>query len=168
MIFLIVGRTGTGKTYLANELVHHEAQTHAIIFDPYYQFSTVYRCPENRCIISNNPGADAADAFLQQFKLTNCTIVFDELAEYISNHPRGITPLQSTLIRSHRIRRINIIATTQRIADIHHLFIQNCDHIFVFAQRSHRDIAVLANYCMPDDIERIRALDDTSHEYVII
>lgn len=161
IITLVVGKTGYGKSfYVKSELVtifpRHvifdlmSEYVEGIDFNPkgyeiftdiedFYEF--MYQHTEDkrlRVICQFDDQCDYEYAFKVTYASENTAVIIEEIANFITPH-KIVVELES-LIRFGRHKSTSIVATTQRINDLHPLFLNNADILVAFNLSDRNDI----------------------------
>lgn len=88
---------------------------------------------------------DSQDDYEYAFRITyaaeNTAVVIEEVANFVT--PHKIVPELESLVRFGRHKSTSIIATTQRINDLHPLLLNNADELTAFNLSDRNDIARL-------------------------
>lgn len=174
-IFLIFGRTGSGKSYLTKELI--KSYSRVIIIDALGEYENGIIFENFRDLLDyyseNSPleftficrfKSDREIEFLFQFCeiATNIMLVVEESEIYINPQSKSGNFLR--LVRYGRHYDISIIAIARRIIELSNDIRAQCNYIYSFKQINPRDIAYLKQL----GFSKVDSLDETKHEYELI
>jgi DNA helicase HerA-like ATPase len=157
----ITGRTGSGKTYLANFMTRN--YPHLTVYDEKH----VINLPNAKIITSLNDLATSGPGryifrppvtvfdksrekllndFFKIIYLTKNRIVWIDEIYAISPHSNTIIPYLQAIVTRGRERNIGIIALTQRPAFIPSFFMSEAEHYFVFKLQLEQDRKRIQQY----------------------
>jgi len=147
MILIILGKRGSGKSYLANELI--KKLDNAIVLDVNGDDYTDLQIAESELdyqkykklrVVAYN--SDIEDSFFESItKLHDRIIVIDECDRFCS--PYNINDNLDSLIRYGRHKNISMILISRRPAELHRNITANTNEIICFKMIEPRDIEYL-------------------------
>ena len=158
---VIVGMKGSGKTYLANEILRGLSNVNVIVYDFNWQFS------ESRAVVIHNidelfkaydhnggghwifqPHDKSEDIFVKYcdeiFKRANVVSMIDEAHMFVSK--MRILKAYNNLILSGRPRGISVISISSRPANLPNNALTNSRHIFAFRLNLESDVKFLESW----------------------
>lgn len=178
----ILGRSGTGKSYLAQKIL--EIYPRKIIFDSLYEYSNFGDIFHNFNDFSENiiknknsnnfstiiqfdiESANNSDEFEEMLRISyyrgNCCVFIDEIQNFSTVHYLSYWLRQMILTGRHR--KICFIYTTQRPGELHKTILSQTSKIFCGNLHSNNDIKTMANYLGKND-EEISNLEDRKFIY---
>lgn len=179
IITLVVGKTGYGKSYYVKQHLVSCFPRHVIFdimseyvqgidFNPNgYQVFTdseefyeyMYEHTEDRTlkvICQFDSQADYEFAFRVAYASENTAVIIEEVANFVS--PHKMVPELEALVRFGRHKSTSIVATTQRINDLHPLLLNNADELIAFNLTDRNDLARLQSLSFVGD-----AVGEISH-----
>jgi hypothetical protein len=158
-IMLIVGLQKQGKTYLTKAFCRSIPSF--IFIDPHYQASEIGFCvhyPERivpafnkwkKVIYQPAKGQDTDEAYVKAFKeiikLTNFTLILDEIDEFANSYGYLSQDIRE-IIRRGRLQGIGIIGNTRRPSLIHKDIRANAIHVITFMMHEEDDLKYMANW----------------------
>src|SRR4030043_512186 len=152
-IKLILGKRGTGKSYLANKLIENEKRllifdtlgeyNNGVVFDAEYAerfrefWKRVYR--GNFRLINRplNPESEIDEIAELVFLLGNMTFLVEELDCYCTSWQ--ISDAFAHIIQRGRHQNISLIGVTQRPFGTHRLLTSQAKEIYIFGTNEPRD-----------------------------
>ena len=162
---LIVGASGSGKTYLANTLMKSLNNISVWVYDPNYQFHSsramvfhdldellkVYdSAKRGHYILQPYDGTEHTFRRFnaEAFKRGNLVLIEDE----IHNHLTKMTVLKefNQVILSGRPRGISVISISSRPASCPNHILSNSKHVFAFKLNLESDVKFLEGYLGED------------------
>jgi len=182
---VIVGASGSGKTYLANQIMKGLNGITVWVFDPNYQFHS------SRAMVFNDldemlkvyDSAKRGHYILQPhdsseytfrrfneeaFKRGNITLIEDEIHNWLSK--QKVLKEFNQVILSGRPRGISVISISSRPASCPNHILSNVKHVFAFKLNLESDVKFLEGYLgndvwilMPPD-KRARLKDEPALE----
>jgi hypothetical protein len=154
---MIVGRTGTGKSFLARKI--YSLWPRRIIFDPHREHES-----ESGGAHAWNPfhvvTPDAKYAAELALAAGDCILVYDDAMTYLT-HPLP-SPF-SDIVAAGRHRQISILAITQRLPDVAPAFRAQVDVMIAFKQTMRYDARTLERDWGISE-NKVRRLE--GHEYL--
>ena len=182
---VIVGASGSGKTYLANEIMKGLNGISVWVFDPNYQFHS------SRAMVFNDlsemlkvydqakrghyilqPHDSSEHTFrrfnAEAFKRGNLVLIEDEIHNWLSK--QKVLKEFNQVILSGRPRGISVISISSRPASCPNHILSNVKHVFAFKLNLESDVKFLEGYLgndvwilMPPD-KRARLKDQPALE----
>lgn len=175
---LIVGKTGSGKTYLARKLMRQENRL--IVLDPMGDWATVTQVvpswkalarevreplfrvsllPEEEEVLSNPiQFVDTLIAISRDRSVGNCTVVIDELSLYFDRGVKAPRSLQGAM-RFGRRQGLSMVLISQRAMDCPIDIRSQLTDVFAFTSHEKADIEYLGNIIgNRDEAKRVVAL----------
>jgi len=182
---VIVGASGSGKTYLANQIMKGLNGITVWVFDPNYQFHS------SRAMVFNDLSEmlkvydsakrghyilqphDASEHTFRRFnaeafKRGNITLIEDEIHNWLSK--QKVIKEFNQVILSGRPRGISVISISSRPASCPNHILSNVKHVFAFKLNLESDVKFLEGYLgndvwilMPPD-KRARLKDQPALE----
>lgn len=156
-IILILGKRGTGKSYLANKLIAGERRllvfdtlgeyAGGVVFDSEYAvkfkefWRSVYRKNFRLIYRPLKPDAEIDDIAELVFLLGNMTFLVEEVDCYCTSYQ--ISDSFAHIIQRGRHKDITLIGVTQRPYGIHRLLTSQAKEIYIFGTNEPRDIDYL-------------------------
>jgi Cdc6-like AAA superfamily ATPase len=182
---VIVGASGSGKTYLANEIMKGLNGISVWVFDPNYQFHSsramvfhdlaellkVYDSAKRGHYILQ-PHDSSEHTFrrfnAEAFKRGNLVLIEDEIHNWLSK--QKVLKEFNQVILSGRPRGISVISISSRPASCPNHILSNVKHVFAFKLNLESDVKFLEGYLgndvwvlMPPD-KRARLKDEPALE----
>ena len=182
---VIVGASGSGKTYLANEIMKGLNGISVWVFDPNYQFHSsramvfhdlsemlkVYDSAKKGHYILQ-PHDSSEHTFrrfnAEAFKRGNLVLIEDEIHNWLSKQ-KVLTEFNQVIL-SGRPRGISVISISSRPASCPNHILSNVKHVFAFKLNLESDVKFLEGYLgndvwilMPPD-KRARLKDEPALE----
>jgi len=182
---VIVGASGSGKTYLANEIMKGLNGISVWVFDPNYQFHSsramvfhdlsemlkVYDSAKKGHYILQ-PHDSSEHTFrrfnAEAFKRGNLVLIEDEIHNWLSK--QKVLKEFNQVILSGRPRGISVISISSRPASCPNHILSNVKHVFAFKLNLESDVKFLEGYLgndvwilMPPD-KRARLKDEPALE----
>jgi len=182
---VIVGASGSGKTYLANQIMKGLNGISVWVFDPNYQFHSsramvfhdlsemlkVYDSAKRGHYILQ-PHDSSEHTFrrfnAEAFKRGNLTLIEDEIHNWLSK--QKVIKEFNQVILSGRPRGISVISISSRPASCPNHILSNVKHVFAFKLNLESDVKFLEGYLgndvwilMPPD-KRARLKDEPALE----
>jgi DNA helicase HerA-like ATPase len=152
-ITLILGKRGTGKSYLANKLIQSERRL--LIYDTLSEYETgvifdtehaeqfkeywrhVYRRNFRLIYRPLNPEAEIDEIAELVFALGDMTLLVEEVDCYCTSYQ--ISDAFAHIVQRGRHKNISLIGVTQRPFGIHRLLTSQAKEIYVFGTNEPRD-----------------------------
>ena len=164
-IIIILGRKGSGKSYLANKI--SKEIDRIIIADPLNEYkgghafftfgefkNRIYDLitrEQFRIVCKFTTDEDYIELFDFIFNLRNFTILIDELDMFAGS--KSIAPEVKRLFSYGRHRQINIIGIARRPYELNRLVTSQADKIITFKQTEQRDLDYMKNLGFnPDEL----------------
>ena len=157
---ILIGMKGSGKTFLANEILHGLKNIPVIVFDFNWGFHdsravVVHNLQEVFKIFDEHKGHvifqpyDKSQAVFESFcaqifARSNLVTIIDETHQYISK--QKIVKPYNDLILSGRPRGISVISISSRPANLSNNALTNARHIFAFKLNLESDILFLQSW----------------------
>ena len=163
---VIVGASGSGKTYLANQIMKGLNGISVWVFDPNYQFHSsramvfhdldellkVYDSAKRGHYILQ-PHDSSEHTFrrfnAEAFKRGNLTLIEDEIHNWLSK--QKVLKEFNQVILSGRPRGISVISISSRPASCPNHILSNVKHVFAFKLNLESDVKFLEGY-LGDDV----------------
>ncbi|MBS7252234.1 MAG: DUF87 domain-containing protein [Candidatus Freyarchaeota archaeon] len=165
---VILGKTGSGKTYFCREFLARLNVPRIIVYDIEWEYDCLQPCfvenelyriknylyqPRFRLIFQ--PQTDSIEVFEEVCGLiySNYDILF--VAEEIDTWEKSkgnLTPQFANLIKRGRKRGISVISISQRPAECHKTVIANAEHWFLFKLTYKGDLDWLEENRIPKEI----------------
>jgi len=182
---VIVGASGSGKTYLANQIMKGLNGITVWVFDPNYQFHSsramvfndlsemlkVYdSAKRGHYILQPHDSSEHTFRrfFAEAFKRGNIVIIADEIHNWLSK--QKVLKEFNQVILSGRPRGISVISISSRPASCPNHILSNVKHVFAFKLNLESDVKFLEGYLgndvwilMPPD-KRARLKDEPALE----
>lgn len=171
-IILIIGKRGTGKSYLANKLIENERRlfvfdtlgeyTNGVVFDAEYsnQFKEfwkhVYKGNFRLVYRPLSPDAEIDDIAELVFLLGNVTFLVEEVDCYCTAYQ--ISNAFAHIIQRGRHKDITLIGVTQRPYGINRLLTSQAKEIYIFGTNEPRDIDYLKTLLGAEIEEKLKQL----------
>lgn len=152
-VTLIIGKRGSGKSYLARHLLQSEPRS--VVFDTMGEYTEgvmfgpenfpdlllfwkhVYRKPYRIIYRPIDPEAEIGRIAENVFTVGNVTLLVEEVDCFVS--PYKIDPGMAHIIQRGRHNNISLIGVTQRPFGIHRLLSSQAKKIMVFNTNEPRD-----------------------------
>jgi len=182
---VIVGASGSGKTYLANQIMKSLNGISVWVYDPNYQFHSaramvfhdldellkVYdSAKRGHYILQPSDGTEHTFRRFnaEAFKRGNLTLIEDEIHNHLSK--QKVLKEFNQVILSGRPRGISVISISSRPASCPNHILSNVKHVFAFKLNLESDVKFLEGYLgedvwilMPPD-KRARLKDEPALE----
>ncbi|MEM3423449.1 MAG: ATP-binding protein [Nitrososphaeria archaeon] len=190
MNMLIVGKTGSGKTYFLKRLlsklikkddyliwisnstldidiknvieINHANIDFNKLLNKYHQIGIVYG------LIDKNELTENIDRLCSEIwerrGKKNIYLVIDEAYEYYSKFQHS--KMLEKLIRAGRKHRISIIMSTQQIIDLDLTFLKQSSYLIVFGLSENNDKYKVAKN-LDLDVNQLNSINVANHEYLI-
>lgn len=178
-MMVILGRQGSGKTYLTRSLVPHLPKPVIILdtmneFTEGLQFLSVHHFADfildekqnsTGVYIVNVKTQGEAEQFLELVKemKMEATVILDEASKF--SNPHNIDNSFKELISYGRHYSVNIIATARRSTELHRDVTSQADVILSFKQTEKVDVDRLRS--VHSGAEVVTTLDLDAHEYAV-
>jgi len=158
---IIIGQKGSGKTYLANELLKGFKNLNCIVYDFNFQFHSsnavvLHNLNEVWTLYDNQHGGNfifqpfdksenTFNAYCKGiFDRGNCIAMIDETHQYVSKM-RILKPYND-LILSGRPRGVSVISISSRCQNLPNNALTNSRHIFCFKLNLESDVQFLESW----------------------
>jgi len=162
---VIVGASGSGKTYLANQIMKSLNGISVWVYDPNYQFHSaramvfhdldellkVYdSAKRGHYILQPSDGTEHTFRRFnaEAFKRGNLTLIEDEIHNHLSK--QKVLKEFNQVILSGRPRGISVISISSRPASCPNHILSNVKHVFAFKLNLESDIKFLEGYLGED------------------
>lgn len=165
--YLIVGKQGSGKTILVNNLIKNviKQKRKVIILDfnyeykvPHYSLSDLYESNQNFKVIAISILPENFDTLclilLNKYK--HITFVIDELDLFDSSNPLSNSDNFKQLLHIGRHKDISLVGITRRCHEISRLFTSQIRGLFCFRTTEPRDLKYLLN--LSNNIDYIQVI----------
>src|SRR4030042_3603971 len=175
---VIVGNKGQGKTHLTRYFVHQIP--HFIFIDPKFQVPDLGFCVHfpnriidaflnwKRIVYQPARGQDTVEAMTSAFneclKLSNYTLVIDEIDEYANSYGY-MCDAEREILRRGRLQGIGLIGNTRRPHIIAQDIRANADHVITFKMHDLDDLKYMGKWLNRSE-EEIRNLPDHHSLYL--
>jgi len=171
-VILILGKRGSGKSYLANKLL--ESERRFLVFDTLSEYTNgvvfnaedkegldefwgqVYRTSYRLVYRPLNPDAEIERIADLVYTLGNTTFLVEEIDCYCS--PYQISKSFAHIVQRGRHKNITLIGVSQRPYGIHRLLTSQAKEIYVFATNEPRDREYLKNLLGQEIEQKLDAL----------
>lgn len=181
-IVTILGKAGSGKTYLTRETILPAVPRPVFICDPMAEFSTLGlqfdsardlwgyvtegRRNDSQVYTLRVTRDGDAEALFRMLTVAKepCTLIVDEVSNYCS--PHKIEESLKRLIAYGRHWGVNIISTARRPAEVHKDVLAQSDAVVTFKQTERRDLKALSY--IAEEAEGASDLDYAAHEALIL
>lgn len=155
---LFVGKTGTGKTFLAKHFLVRINRV--LVIDPKHTFHLDgFRQGKHLPYVGNNfrlvyrprlqDDSDLAALIARLNRMRDCTIYCDELATLAEQFPETILQL-ADVARTGRERKVAIWSVIQRPRWVPRIFLTEAEVIFQFNLRSGEDRRYMVEFAGPE------------------
>ena len=171
-VIIIIGKRGSGKSYLANKLIENERRLlvfdtlgeyqSGVVFDAEYAerfkefWRHVYRGNFRLIYRPLKPDAEIDDIAELVFLLGNMTFLVEEVDCYCTSYQ--ISDAFAHIIQRGRHKDITLIGVTQRPYGIHRLLTSQAKELYVFSTNEPRDIDYLKTLLGVEVEEKIKSL----------
>lgn len=182
-IILVIGRKGTGKSYLVkNELIprldnviildalneynpseYKSLRNYKVFYDLETFLIAIHEGNVSKAILKLDNDDDIETFFLMAFHFSSHYLIVEEINKYCSSAyiSKGLTKI----IRYGRHKEINVIGITQRSFDLPKIITSQCDIYILFQQHEPRDIEYLEK-STGQDLSKLKNLNQ--HNHIII
>lgn len=155
---VILGRKGSGKSYLANKFSKDIEKI--VIFDPVnyfkggiyiysfdelkYKFAEIFQKEKYRVVLKFTTDLEFLKAFDFLFNFYGFTLLIDEAQIFAP--AKHVKPEIGRYISYGRHRDFDIIITARRPYEIHRLILSQADEVITFIQHDKRDLEYLQQF----------------------
>ena len=155
MIALIIGRRGSGKTSLINQIIKNTKHKKILIIDYNYEYKVPHRKIEDlyNTDVFLNQRAIAISPEVEQFdlisgillaKYKDVLFIIDELD--IFDNPGANNIYFKRLLHIGRHKNIDVIGATRRAHAINRLFTSQTDTLYCFRTNEPRDLKYINDF----------------------
>lgn len=175
-IIFIVGRKGSGKSYLSKYLINQNYFQRVFITDKNDEYSIdgsvifetlsdmldwLKNSPDDfRAICKFTDDQDYRLLFKTVYELGNNTIIIEELNFFVEVFLSKEDEYFKKLVRYGRHRRIDFVGICQRSADVPRLLTSQSDTFISFQQREPRDLEYISKMFGESSAKRVSELVD--------
>ena len=153
-IAVIAGQRGTGKTYLAKQLI--AGLQRVIIYDPVGEYDPRF------AYVPNGDSVEEFEAFMEKcWNMGNIFIVVDEAERFLRNNGR-ILPFTYKVINTGRHRNIGMLLITRRLAELHKTPFGLSHMVILFRLFLPNDIKYISEFLV--HAEEVRTLPDYKYK----
>jgi len=174
----ILGVTGSGKSYLTQEIIKHINASRSIVIDDLMQITPdnyqrvhsldefIFQLLEKdqfKIIVSLEDDSEYYDIFAIIWHLNNLVLTIDELSLFCD--PYSIPESLRNITQRGRLKNISLIWNTQRPANISRNISTQTEFVVSFKLYEFADLSYFQ--LNKNKIEKIINLDKNNYEYVI-